>query len=90
MFLLTKINLEVPTHDMLELLGQSSLKFFLRVWKSWGRRPECWKSQVITFLVEILGSEFSQVGSFEVFTCSVEIQGVETGVLEVPGHHMSC
>ena len=75
---------------MLELLGQSSLKFFLHVWKSWGRRPECWKSQVITFLVEILGSEFSQVGSFEVFTCSVEIQGVETGVLEVPGHHMSC
>ena len=39
-----------------------SLFFFLRIWKSRGRRPET--DQVITCLVEIIGAEFSQVLSF--------------------------
>ena len=35
--------------------------------------------------VGIIGAEFSQV----FFTC-LEILGAETGVLEIPGHHISC
>ena len=57
------------SHFLLKSWDQSSLKLgvlrFLRVrWKSRGWRPECWKSQVITCLVEIIGAEFSQVLSF--------------------------
>ena len=63
------------SHFLLKSWDQSSLKLgvlrFLRVrWKSRGWRPECWKSQVITCLVEII----------VFFTC-LEIQGAETGVL---------
>ena len=98
------------SHFLLKSWDQSSLKLgvlrFLRVrWKSRGWRPECWKSQVITCLVEIIvffyvfgnpgggdrrpGHHMScwnhwgrVLSSWEVFfTCLVETQGAETGVL---------
>ena len=98
------------SHFLLKSWDQSSLKLgvlrFLRVrWKSRGWRPECWKSQVITCLVEIivfflriwksrgrrpetrsshvllksLGQSSLKFWVF--FTCLVETQGAETGVL---------
>ena len=77
------------SHFLLKSWDQSSLKLgvlrFLRVrWKSRGWRPECWKSQVITCLVEIIvfflriwKSRGRRPETGQVITCLVEIIGAE-------------